>query len=49
MGAAGEENFHQYLGRLGLLGETGETKMKDLTKEQAIAKAEEILNMARKR
>lgn len=51
MGAAGDKNFSQYLESLGLLKGTGmpPSETKDLTKEQAIAKAEEILALARQK
>jgi len=49
MGAAGDKNFSQYLESLGILKAMKAPPSKDLTKEQAIAKAEEILAMARKK
>lgn len=51
MGAAGDKNFSQYLESLGLLEEQAGVipESTKITAKEAIAKAEEILAMARKK
>jgi len=50
MGAGGDKNFGEYLYSLGLMEErVADRKGIELSKEQALAKAEEILAMARKK
>jgi len=50
MGAGGDKNFGEYLYSLGLMEErVADRKGIELSKEQALAKAGEILAMARKK
>jgi len=49
MGAGGDKNFKQYLESLGLSGEPDTVETSDVTAEDAIKKAEDILTAASKK